>query len=152
MMFSLTFIALVGSALCRIVLASVADVAIDLQQTALELDTRGPPLDAENASLNLDGELTSRTSTTDPSDFSWIRNWVWNALSSINPSDALLTLSQAAIGDSFTAGVGSGTLYSTLSADKSCSRYDWTYPVILNRFFGPSVQNFIYVRPSSNLE
>lgn len=62
---------------------------------------------------------------TDPTDYSWIKNW-------------------AAVGDSFTAGIGSGNLYSHNDDSKACSRYDYTYPVIMNRFFGPSVQNFRY--------
>jgi lysophospholipase L1-like esterase len=58
-------------------------------------------------------------------DYSWVRNW-------------------AAVGDSFTAGIGSGNLYSELDNDLDCSRYDYTYPTIINRYFEPSVRRFTY--------
>ncbi|KAK3935761.1 SGNH hydrolase-type esterase domain-containing protein [Diplogelasinospora grovesii] len=82
---------------------------------------------AANATTNGDSSssIELRQSTTDPTDFSWIRNW-------------------AAIGDSYTAGIGSGNLFSTLSGDVSCSRYDWSYANILNSYFGPSVANFYF--------
>ncbi|PYH81906.1 SGNH hydrolase, partial [Aspergillus uvarum CBS 121591] len=67
----------------------------------------------------------SRDTSTDPEDFSWIKTW-------------------AAVGDSFTAGIGSGNVYSSKSDDKSCSRYDYSYPAIMNQFFGGSVSNFTY--------
>lgn len=45
--------------------------------------------------------------TDDPTDFGWIRKW-------------------AAIGDSFTSGIGSGTqMGKLLSADWKCSRYSY---------------------------
>jgi lysophospholipase L1-like esterase len=61
----------------------------------------------------------------DVDDFSWVKRF-------------------AAVGDSFTAGIGSGNLYSDRDNDKDCSRYDWTYPVIMNRYFGPMVEKFTY--------
>lgn len=69
--------------------------------------------------------LSPRNPAMDPEDFSWITNW-------------------AAVGDSFTAGIGSGNLYSSRKADKSCSRYDYSYPSIMNQFFGSSVDTFTY--------
>jgi lysophospholipase L1-like esterase len=71
----------------------------------------------------LSKKLEQRAS--DPRDNSWIRNW-------------------AAIGDSFTAGIGSGNLYSNQKSDWACSRYDYSYPAILNRYFGRSVNRFTY--------
>lgn len=69
-----------------------------------------------------------------PADFSWIKRW-------------------AAVGDSFTAGIGSGTplgsaLYS--QADWECSRYDRSYVEVLNRAFGPSVNDFQFVACSGD--
>lgn len=71
------------------------------------------------------GTLVSRDPSSDPTDFSWIKKW-------------------AAVGDSFTAGIGSGGAYSKQSEDISCSRYDYSYPIIMNHFFGPSVKTFKY--------
>jgi lysophospholipase L1-like esterase len=62
---------------------------------------------------------------SDPSDYSWIRKW-------------------SAVGDSFTAGIGSGDLYSDNDNSWECSRYSYTYPVIMNHFFGSSVEKFTY--------
>ncbi|KAJ5153372.1 SGNH hydrolase [Penicillium canariense] len=69
--------------------------------------------------------LSPRNPAIDPEDFSWIANW-------------------AAVGDSFTAGIGSGNVYSSRKADKSCSRYDYSYPSIMNQIFGSSVESFQY--------
>jgi lysophospholipase L1-like esterase len=62
---------------------------------------------------------------TNPEDFSWIKKF-------------------AAVGDSFTAGIGSGDLYSDNDNSYECSRYSYTYPVIINHFLGPSVESFTY--------
>ncbi|OBT63307.1 hypothetical protein VE03_07917 [Pseudogymnoascus sp. 23342-1-I1] len=62
---------------------------------------------------------------TDPTDYSWIKKF-------------------ATVGDSFTAGIGSGGLYSTTDNSWECSRYSYTYPMIMNHFFGSSVTNFTY--------
>lgn len=61
----------------------------------------------------------------DPADFGWIKRW-------------------AAIGDSFTAGIGSGNLYSQQKEDLDCSRYDHSYPAIVNTALGPTIQDFQY--------
>ena len=62
----------------------------------------------------------------DPANFGWIKRW-------------------AAIGDSFTAGIGSGAqlgkVFHRLN-DWLCSRYDGAYPMVLNRAFGPAVDDF----------
>lgn len=61
--------------------------------------------------------------TQDPTDFGWIRKW-------------------AAIGDSFTSGIGSGTqMGKLLSADWKCSRYSYAWPAIVNQALGPSVES-----------
>ncbi|ELR02729.1 hypothetical protein VC83_00834 [Pseudogymnoascus destructans] len=60
-----------------------------------------------------------------PNDYSWIKKF-------------------AAVGDSFTAGIGSGDLYSENDNSYDCSRYSYTYPVIMNHFFGPSIDKFTY--------
>ncbi len=70
-------------------------------------------------------DLVTRDPLTDVDDFSWIQTW-------------------SAVGDSFTAGIGSGKLLSDDPSDVKCSRYDYSYPAIMNRFFGPSVTSFTY--------
>ncbi|KFY41182.1 hypothetical protein V495_05035, partial [Pseudogymnoascus sp. VKM F-4514 (FW-929)] len=62
---------------------------------------------------------------SEPDDYSWIKKF-------------------AAVGDSFTAGIGSGDLYSENDNSYDCSRYSYTYPVIMNHFFGPSIDKFTY--------
>jgi lysophospholipase L1-like esterase len=68
----------------------------------------------------------------DPTDYSWVK-------------------SLAAIGDSFTAGIGAGKnvggVYDNKKANGdrdsySCSRYDLSYPMLVNRVIGPSVKEF----------
>ena len=59
-------------------------------------------------------------------DYSWIKKW-------------------AAVGDSFTAGIGSGGGTYNDNADTiACARWDYTYPTIMNNVFGPSVAQFDY--------
>ncbi|KAK1758817.1 SGNH hydrolase-type esterase domain-containing protein [Echria macrotheca] len=61
-----------------------------------------------------------------PTDFGWVKKW-------------------AAIGDSFTAGIGSGhQLGSAVMLDRAwkCSRYDYSWPQIVNQALGSSVQKF----------
>lgn len=64
----------------------------------------------------------------DPADFSWVKRW-------------------AAVGDSFTAGIGSGRqlgkAYHRFN-DWKCSRYDQAYPMVVNTFLGRTVQKFQY--------
>ncbi|PKY00153.1 SGNH hydrolase [Aspergillus campestris IBT 28561] len=50
----------------------------------------------------------------------------------------------AAVGDSYTAGIGAGSLYRGEREDHACSRYDQSYPVILNRMIGPGVKSFSF--------
>lgn len=75
--------------------------------------------------------LSARDPAIDPLDFSWITSW-------------------AAVGDSFTAGIGSGNVYSSQKEDRACSRYDYSYPSILNQYFGSSVNNFTYLACSGD--
>lgn len=59
-----------------------------------------------------------------PNDFSWIKKW-------------------AAIGDSFTAGIGSGQqLGDWMTDDWKCSRYSYSWPMIVNHALGSSVSTF----------
>ncbi|KXJ88348.1 SGNH hydrolase-type esterase domain-containing protein [Microdochium bolleyi] len=61
-----------------------------------------------------------------PNDLTWVSNW-------------------AAIGDSFTAGIGSGNQLGskvTLNEDWRCSRFDYSYVKIVDNALGPSVKNF----------
>jgi len=67
-----------------------------------------------------------RQSTPDPTSFGWLNRF-------------------AAVGDSYTAGIGSGSYYSGFLfpfSDWKCSRYDQAYPVIMNRRLGSVVENF----------
>ena len=72
-----------------------------------------------------------RRAGPDPGDFSWVNRW-------------------AAIGDSFTAGIGSGNLFSKRDEDWKCSRYDHSYPAIVNNALGPTVTDFQYVACSGD--
>ncbi|RAH65918.1 SGNH/GDSL hydrolase family protein [Aspergillus aculeatinus CBS 121060] len=60
-----------------------------------------------------------------PHDFTWVKKW-------------------AAVGDSYTAGIGSGKLWSERADDRKCSRYDQSYPGQLKHVFGPQVKLFEY--------
>ncbi|KAK3313313.1 SGNH hydrolase-type esterase domain-containing protein [Apodospora peruviana] len=68
----------------------------------------------------------------DPSDFSWVKRW-------------------AAVGDSYTAGIGSGKPLGNPIMDTPentnwyCSRYDTAWPVIVNDALGSSVEDFYFV-------
>lgn len=62
----------------------------------------------------------------DPTDFSWVHRF-------------------AALGDSFTAGIGSGIQLGGVFHNKddwTCSRYDQSYPMLVNNVLGPSVDDF----------
>ncbi|KAI8275803.1 Lipase 1 [Colletotrichum sp. SAR 10_98] len=67
-----------------------------------------------------------------PSDYGWIKRW-------------------AAVGDSYTAGIGSGKPLGNPILDDPentnwyCSRYDTAWPMIVNDALGPSVENFQFV-------
>lgn len=58
-----------------------------------------------------------RADTNSPTDLSWVKIW-------------------AALGDSFTAGIGAGQLYTMGGADLACSRYDQSWPAVLEQRFG----------------
>lgn len=79
-------------------------------------------------SLALASAISATTGSRDldePDDYSWIKKF-------------------AAVGDSFTAGIGSGDLYDEDDNSYDCSRYSYTYPVIMDHFFGPSIEKFTY--------
>jgi lysophospholipase L1-like esterase len=77
----------------------------------------------------------------DPTDFSWVKRW-------------------AAIGDSYTAGIGAGNPLGDILTDELsielpdgkisghgdwyCARYDQSYPMILDRLLGGQVEHFQY--------
>lgn len=73
----------------------------------------------------------------DPTDFSWVKRW-------------------AAVGDSFTAGIGSGSPLGNPIKDSPdnnnwyCSRYDTSYPMIVNDALGKSVEDFQFVACSGD--
>lgn len=62
----------------------------------------------------------------DPTDFGWVHRF-------------------AAIGDSFTSGIGSGSQLGETyhwRDDWDCMRYDQSYPMIVNNVIGPSIDEF----------
>jgi lysophospholipase L1-like esterase len=72
--------------------------------------------------------LERRQGASDPASFVWVRNF-------------------AAIGDSYTAGIGSGEQLGGLFHnfnDWSCSRYDLSYPMMMRQYVGASIENFQY--------
>lgn len=82
-----------------------------------------------------DSGLSARAN--DPSDFSWVKRW-------------------AAVGDSFTAGIGSGSPLGSFLNDEPgndnwyCARYDTSYPMIINDALGKSVDNFQFMACSGD--
>ncbi|KAH7035723.1 SGNH hydrolase-type esterase domain-containing protein [Microdochium trichocladiopsis] len=84
---------------------------------------------SSNTSPNVVQSLRARDDDDglrNPNNFGWVQNW-------------------AAIGDSFTAGIGSGNqLGSRLKLDKvwECSRYDYSYVQIVDNALGSSVKRF----------
>lgn len=62
----------------------------------------------------------------DPADFGWVKRW-------------------SAVGDSYTAGIGSGRQLGDIfhkRDDWYCSRYDLSYPYLVNGALGASVNDF----------
>jgi lysophospholipase L1-like esterase len=78
-----------------------------------------------------------RARDDDPTDFSWVKRW-------------------AAVGDSFTAGIGSGSPLGSFLTDSPddnswyCARYDTSYPMIINDALGGSVEDFQFVACSGD--
>ncbi|KAK4143423.1 SGNH hydrolase-type esterase domain-containing protein [Dichotomopilus funicola] len=73
-------------------------------------------------------ELDRRQGASDPASFTWVRRF-------------------AAIGDSYTAGIGSGEQLGSLFHnfnDWACSRYDLSYPMMMRQYVGASIENFQY--------
>ncbi|KAF4984916.1 hypothetical protein FDECE_16982 [Fusarium decemcellulare] len=106
-----------------------------------------------HSTFSLPQELTKREDE-DPSDFSWVKRW-------------------AAIGDSYTAGIGAGRpmgnmfggetvtveidLNITLPnlkfsghGDWYCARYDMSYPMVISRLLGSQVKSFQYAACSGD--
>lgn len=67
----------------------------------------------------------ARALSQDPEDYSWIKNW-------------------AAIGDSFTAGIGAGNLLSGAD-DVKCSRYDRAAAELINQALGPGQRKYQFL-------
>ncbi|AEO68674.1 uncharacterized protein THITE_2053289 [Thermothielavioides terrestris NRRL 8126] len=90
---------------------------------------------ASYAASQLQPKLHARDK--DPSDFSWVKRW-------------------AAVGDSFTAGIGSGSPLGSFLTDEPgntnwyCARYDTAYPMIINEALGGCVENFQFVACSGD--
>ncbi|KAK8089862.1 SGNH hydrolase-type esterase domain-containing protein [Apiospora hydei] len=79
------------------------------------------------SSVMVPQELRRRDSIEDPTAFTWVQRF-------------------AAIGDSYTAGVGSGARLGGLFDLGSwwCSRYDQSYPVLMKEFVGSEIEDFQY--------
>ncbi|KFZ09525.1 hypothetical protein V502_08691 [Pseudogymnoascus sp. VKM F-4520 (FW-2644)] len=92
---------------------------LPLLEVALSLSLASTAVSAAASSIGIARDLD------EPDDYSWIKKF-------------------AAVGDSFTAGIGSGDLYDDNDNSYDCSRYSYTYPVIMNHFFGPSIDKFTY--------
>ncbi|KAH6847624.1 SGNH hydrolase-type esterase domain-containing protein [Chaetomium sp. MPI-CAGE-AT-0009] len=72
--------------------------------------------------------LERRQGASDPSSFTWVRRF-------------------AAIGDSYSAGIGSGEQLGGLFHnfnDWACSRYDLSYPMMMRQYVGASIESFQY--------
>ena len=92
--------------------SDVSDVDLGLSSNVPSTDA---PLDL-NDTLTSDAPNLVKRDDNNPNDFGWIRRW-------------------AALGDSFTAGIGAGNLYNSTPEDKRCSRYDRSYPSRLKMAF-----------------
>lgn len=77
---------------------------------------------AQSSSL---AELKPREDFDDPTAFTWVQRF-------------------AAIGDSYTAGVGAGSKLGGIWDLGSwwCSRYDQSYPILMQNFVGSNIENF----------
>lgn len=77
--------------------------------------------------ITLPKELKKRDEFDDPAAFTWVQHF-------------------AAIGDSYTSGVGSGARLGGLFDFGSwwCSRYDQAYPVVMRENIGSEIENFQY--------
>lgn len=81
------------------------------QRKSSDIDISTSPASVLDSSLH-----APRADTTSPTDLSWVKIW-------------------AALGDSFTAGIGAGQLYTMSDADVECSRYDQSWPSVLEQRF-----------------
>lgn len=70
-----------------------------------------------------------------------------NAITAKSPTDFTWVKRFAAIGDSFTAGIGSGAALGSFFHNKSdweCSRYDQSYPMFIKNYLGSAIDDFQY--------
>ncbi|KAK3292954.1 SGNH hydrolase-type esterase domain-containing protein [Chaetomium fimeti] len=81
-----------------------------------------------NANYTPRDALETRQGASDPASFTWVRRF-------------------AAIGDSYSAGIGSGEQLGGLFHnfnDWTCSRYDLSYPMMMRQYVGASIESFQY--------
>ena len=81
-----------------------------------------------NANYTPFDELERRQGASDPASFTWVRRF-------------------AAVGDSYSAGIGSGEQLGGLFHnfnDWACSRYDLSYPMMMRQYVGASIESFQY--------
>ncbi|KAK7423412.1 hypothetical protein QQZ08_009090 [Neonectria magnoliae] len=106
---------------------------------------RGSILPSVGIGTSTHQKLTKRAD--DPAEFSWVKRW-------------------AAIGDSYTAGIGCGVLMGDIlteeltitlpngmisgHGDWYCARYDMAYPMIIDQLLGGQVEDFQYHACSGN--
>ncbi|KAL1952912.1 hypothetical protein VTO42DRAFT_3963 [Malbranchea cinnamomea] len=86
-----------------------------------------PVNDLSSTSTRQD-ELQRRQKYDDPTDFTWVSRF-------------------AAIGDSYTAGIGAGSILGSLFhrlGDWACSRYDQSYPMLFYHYLGSNVEDFAF--------
>ena len=104
-----------------------------------------PREDQHAAATTLPQELVKRDG--DPSDFTWVKRW-------------------AAIGDSYTAGIGAGAPLGRIFEDELeiklpdgtisghgdwyCARYNRAYPKVIEKQFGSHVKDFQYIACSGD--
>lgn len=105
-------------------LVDLALIALLLSASSGHVVIRRTPPNKTEAIPISEHQLSKQTA--DPTDFGWIQRW-------------------AAVGDSFTAGIGSGSALGSRGVNRDdweCSRYDQSYPMVINRAFGPAVSDF----------
>ncbi|ROW17167.1 hypothetical protein VPNG_01101 [Cytospora leucostoma] len=116
--------------------ASLVSAVPALLASAVEAHVLPTVQHGNNNSTPKESHILARVDS-DPTDFSWVKRF-------------------AAVGDSFTAGIGSGApLASFLTQavgnnDWYCARYDTSYPEIMYKELGKTVEDFQYVACSGD--